>query len=65
MQNFIVLGFIPGTDIQITFTMWLISALSILFVSLLVGVWHSRIVHTWFLLAYLVLIMRRQSSHLA
>lgn len=27
MQNFLVLGYIPGTDIQISFTVWLTAIL--------------------------------------
>lgn len=65
MQNLIVLGFIPGTDVQITFTMWLVSALIIVLVVMLVIIWHSRLARNWLLLAYFVFVMRRQSSRLA
>lgn len=36
MQNFIVLGLVPGTQIQLTFTFWMI--VSALFVGLLMAV---------------------------
>ena len=62
MQNFIVLGLIPGTDIQITFEMWLISAASLLFLILLLGFWHRHLFRTWLILAYLILITRRHLS---
>ncbi|TAH35395.1 hypothetical protein EYC59_02350 [Candidatus Saccharibacteria bacterium] len=36
MQNFIVLGLVPGTHIQLTFTFWLV--VSALFITILFGV---------------------------
>lgn len=45
MQNFIVLGYIPGTHIQITFYAWLVSCA--LF-GLLAFIWFkSDVVRTW------------------
>lgn len=34
MQNFIVLGLVPGTHLQITFFIWLIGAASLLLIIL-------------------------------
>jgi len=42
MQDFIVLGIIPGTSIQITFNYWLYAAISLLALSLLKAVWRRR-----------------------
>lgn len=42
MQDFIVLGIIPGTSIQITFNYWLYAAISLLVLSLLKTVRRRR-----------------------
>lgn len=62
MQNFIVLGLIPGTDIQITFEMWLIGAASLLFLITLLGLWHRLLIRMWLIFVYLMLIAKRQPS---
>jgi hypothetical protein len=62
MQNFIVLGLIPGTDVQITFEMWLIGAASLLFIITLLGLRHKHLIRRWMILVYLILITKRQPS---
>jgi hypothetical protein len=47
MQNFIVLGLIPGTDIQITFAMWLIIALGLVVLFLLAILWLRLRFQKW------------------
>lgn len=60
MSEFIVLGLIPGTQIQITFLLWII------FVSLLSGivlVWcihRARLVSTWVITLSLFVLTRRK-----
>lgn len=46
MQNFIVLGIIPGTNVQLDFTAWLIISASLLIASLLI---HERRNIKWLL----------------
>lgn len=61
MQNFLVLGLVPGTHFQITFTMWLG------FVLVLAAVrWSARERYTlkaWVLAGYAAILIRRR--HLA
>ena len=42
MQNFLVLGYIPGTQIQITFGLWLQFVATILLVSALYRAYRHR-----------------------
>ena len=43
MYSFLVLGIIPGTNIQITFDMWLqLAELAIVLIGLAWGITHSR-----------------------
>ena len=42
MQNFIVLGIIPGTDFQITFNFWLLAAVLLASLPLVRRAWHQR-----------------------
>jgi len=51
MQNFIVLGFIPGTQVQITFKMWLIGFAAFVFLTTLV--FRRKALRSW-LVAYCV-----------
>jgi hypothetical protein len=48
MQTFIVLGIVPGTDIQLTFNFWLCVAIMLALSPLLRALWHRRgIVQTY------------------
>lgn len=42
MQNFIVLGLVPGTQIQLTFIFWLGIAAAFFSLLMLVHVWGKR-----------------------
>jgi hypothetical protein len=42
MQNFIVLGYIPGTQIQINFTGWLVITASLVCMSLIINLLHRH-----------------------
>jgi len=42
MQTFIVLGIIPGTHFQTTFTFWLMVGLSLLCLPLAAYLWHKH-----------------------
>ena len=52
MQNFIVLGIIPGTNIQTTFTFWVAVAAILVAIPLLVGAWRRR----YAVIAYIIAI---------
>jgi len=42
MQNFIVLGIVPGTNLQLTFDFWLYTAVVLLIVPLMASLWRRR-----------------------
>jgi hypothetical protein len=42
MQNFIVLGVVPGTTIQLTFNFWLGVSIALLSLPLLRAMWRLR-----------------------
>jgi hypothetical protein len=42
MQNFIVLGIIPGTSIQLTFNFWLYVAIVSVSLPIIKNVWQRR-----------------------
>jgi len=42
MQNFIVLGIVPGTNFQLTFDFWLSLAIGLVCLPFVVYVWHRR-----------------------
>jgi len=42
MQNFIVLGIVPGTDFQITFSFWLAAAGTLAALPVAVQMWRKR-----------------------
>ena len=42
MQNFIVLGLIPGTNLEITFALWLLGGAAI---AAMVFAWHLQRTH--------------------
>jgi hypothetical protein len=42
MQNFFVLGLIPGTTIQITFTLWFSTVVLVASTPFLTYAWHRR-----------------------
>lgn len=42
MQDLIVLGLVPGTDFQITFTMWIYGIMSLFSLSWLRYAWQHR-----------------------
>jgi hypothetical protein len=67
MESFIVLGLVPGTDIQITFLLWIILTL-VLFVA--ASIWllrRARIIRKWLITGFLVITLhqRRRQSHIA
>jgi hypothetical protein len=60
MSEFIVLGLIPGTHIQITFVLWIIFV-SVLSGTLLVWLAHrARLVSTWVVAISLFVLTRRK-----
>ena len=62
MQTFVVLGLIPGTNIQITFLMWQIVAGSLLLLS---GLWllhRAHVLRNWLVGLALLKLTRRQHS---
>lgn len=42
MQNFIVLGIVPGTNLQITFTFWLFAAAALMALLVARYAWRQR-----------------------
>jgi uncharacterized membrane protein len=42
MQNFIVLGIIPGTSVQLNFNFWLTLSIFLAVIPLLIGAWRRR-----------------------
>jgi len=42
MQNFIVLGLVPGTHLEITFTLWVCGAVLLAGLPFLRQLWHHR-----------------------
>jgi len=44
MQDFIVLGIIPGTEYQTTFTFWVAVSAVIIAIPLLIRLWRKRFV---------------------
>ena len=62
MQDFIVLGIIPGTDYQLTFTFWLAVAGTLVVLPVLVRLWRRRYAFAAILLSLYVarLISRRR-----
>lgn len=54
MQDFIVLGLIPGTSIQITFNYWVYAAISLLALSLVKAVWRRRDTIRTYIVALLI-----------
>ncbi|MGH7237013.1 MAG: hypothetical protein ACREGF_00570 [Candidatus Saccharimonadales bacterium] len=54
MQNFIVLGLVPGTDIQISFLVWLAGALSLAGLTGLRLAHGLRLMRNWLITAALV-----------
>ncbi len=47
MQNFIVLGLVPGTAIQITFLIWLVSAAGVLLLIICWVLKRKHVVRNW------------------
>lgn len=57
MQSFVVLGLIPGTNIQINFITWLIGFL--LFTAVFVFyIRHAKKIHTWLAVAWIIYLNR-------
>ncbi len=60
MSDLIVLGLIPGTQIQITFLLWIVSV-SITTFAMLIWIGHRlHIFRDWLIVASLYLLTRRQ-----
>jgi len=57
MQNFIVLGLVPGTDIQFTFGSWLVLCLSL--AALLLVFWLRHHIRAFVLSWYVAHLIRR------
>ena len=57
MQNFIVLGIIPGTNVQIDFTTWLVGCTALILVSVLLRERH--VLHSWVLSHYVAYRLNR------
>ncbi len=47
MQNFIVLGYVPGTQIQINFYSWLLCF--VVFAAILIWLFGRKIIQQWLL----------------
>lgn len=54
MQNFIVLGIIPGTSIRITFNFWLCTVVSLLCLVLMKNLWQRRATIRSFIIALMI-----------
>jgi hypothetical protein len=55
MQNFIVLGIIPGTSIQLNFNFWLITGVLFTLTPFLLAAWRRRTHMQAYLVGYLLL----------
>ncbi|HEX7368578.1 MAG TPA: hypothetical protein VF261_02885 [Candidatus Saccharimonadales bacterium] len=61
MQSFIVLGIIPGTHIQINFTIWLVG--TSVFACVAAALFGKRVLEGWLLGLYLLRIIHRRDIH--
>jgi len=59
MSEFIVLGLIPGTHTELTFTFWLIVASALLGVVTLWKIWHSTRLRLGLVTVRIVLTLRQ------
>lgn len=59
MSDFLVLGLVPGTQIQITFLLWLLGASTVVVV---VGIWFGHRAHlfrNWLITTAIYVLARR------
>jgi hypothetical protein len=59
MSEFIVLGLIPGTHIQITFVLWSILVLGAVTACLAGPVRRAKALQSWIVTIYLLLVLKR------
>lgn len=59
MSELIVLGLIPGTQIQITFVFWLLVVAAMAVTAVVTIVRRTHILRNWFISVRLLLLMRQ------
>lgn len=60
MSELIVLGLIPGTQLQITFLLWMVLVIAVLVGAVAWLCHRARIFRNWLIAAYVLLLTRRQ-----
>lgn len=58
MSEFIVLGLVPGTQIQITFILWILSMSILVAITLVWIAYRVRLFRNWIITAHLLLLTR-------
>jgi len=60
MSEFIVLGFIPGTQIQITFALWIVVVSGLLVAALGHLVHRTHLLRNWIVTIHIVILTRQR-----
>jgi len=60
VYNFIVLGYVPGTHIQITFALWLRIAEVLAVLVILYSIHHAHLIRNWLIAKSFERAIRRQ-----
>lgn len=60
MQSFIVLGLVPGTNIQLNFNFWLAATIVLMSMPAVRALWHRRdLLHTYLIALHISRVIAR------
>ncbi len=60
MSNFLVLGLIPGTPVQITFALWIFGVTAVVACAGIYFMKRAHLLRDWFITTVVVFVMRRR-----